>query len=134
MIWLASFPRSGNTYARNILKEVYSIDSSYDDEPGWEGQSLVKTHFLPQDIRTLKPEDKVIYLLRDGRDCTVSLGHHMKNIAKTGDNFHHNMVESIIAAEGSYFGGWSNHVFHWLQRADVVIRYEIYLTLIISLF
>lgn len=124
MIWLASFPRSGNTYFRNILKKVYGVDSSYDDEAGWERSPVVKTHRLPYNISELKPDDKIIYLVRDGRDATVSLGHHMKDIAKSGDHLINNMVESMVAAEESYFGGWSNHVYHWIQRADVVIRYE----------
>lgn len=124
MIWLASYPRSGNTYTRNILKQVFGIESGYDDEPGWESFEVVKTHFLPHHIKSLKPTDKVIYLVRDGRDCICSLAHHMKDIANTGDHLIQNMSESIIAAEGSYFGGWSNHVFHWTRRADIVIRYE----------
>ncbi len=124
MIWLASYPRSGNTYTRNILKEVYSMDSSYDDEPGWEGFDIVKTHFLPENVKGLKDDDKVVYLVRDGRDCICSLAHHMKDIAKSGNHLIQNMSESTIAAEGSYFGGWSSHVFHWIRRADWVIRYE----------
>ena len=124
MIWLASFPRSGNTYTRNIFKEVFGVESGYDDEPGWREFSVVKTHFLPGEVKELDEGDTVIYLLRDGRDCICSLAHHMKDIAGTGDHLVQNMVESTVAAEGSYFGGWSAHVLEWLRRADVVIRYE----------
>ncbi|HKK88954.1 MAG TPA: sulfotransferase domain-containing protein, partial [Saprospiraceae bacterium] len=124
MIWLASFPRSGNTFTRNIFKEVFAIDSGYDDEPGWRKFPVVKTHFLPKQVSDLGEKDKVIYLVRDGRDCICSLAHHMKDIAGTGDHLIQNMVESTVAAEGSYFGGWSTHVVEWFRRADVVIRYE----------
>jgi hypothetical protein len=35
-VWLASFPRSGNTFARFVLKEVYGIasDTAYPSESG----------------------------------------------------------------------------------------------------
>jgi hypothetical protein len=124
MIWLASFPRSGNTYTRNIFKEVFGIESGYDDEVGWRKFPVVKTHYLPGQVEGLSDDDKVIYIIRDGRDCICSLAHHMRDIAGTGDHLIQNMVESTIAAEGSYFGGWSTHAVEWLRRADVVIRYE----------
>lgn len=54
VIWLASFPRSGNTFFRVVLHEVYGIESSsfhlesrYPLDPGYDKYPVVKTHLLP---------------------------------------------------------------------------------------
>jgi glycosyltransferase involved in cell wall biosynthesis len=131
MIWLASFPRSGNTFFRNILYEVYGIESStyhqekgYFLDPEYDRYPVVKTHLLPNQ---LKPADAIIpkvYLIRDGRDAVVSLAHHRKDIVEPGTDFEINLLEAILAADGSYFGGWSENVQQWIAVADIVIRYE----------
>jgi glycosyltransferase involved in cell wall biosynthesis len=129
--WLASFPRSGNTYFRNILYYVYGVESStwhkesrYPVDKNYDQFDFVKTHLLPHDI---EPNDKTIpaiYLVRDGRDALVSIAHHRSDIVKPGSDFSDNLFEAIIANNGSYFGGWSKNVTEWLNRADIVIRFE----------
>lgn len=131
MIWLASFPRSGNTFFRNILHDVYGISSSsYHHQPGIEVDKsymeypVVKTHLLPSQL----PEDlqgaKSVYLVRDGRDALVSIAHHRKDIIAPGSNYHRNLLEAIVAYNGSHFGGWGRNVKEWTEKADIVIRYE----------
>ena len=92
IIWLASYPRSGNTYFRLLLNHLYGIKtrSVYDDPllARLEGSSelvghellngsledldhskeffFVKTHHLPSDNRP------AIQIVRDGRDALVS--------------------------------------------------------------
>ncbi len=131
MIWLASFPRSGNTFTRNILNDVYGLASSefhlqteYGVEEDYDTFPVVKTHLLPDQVVPNDPNIPVVYLMRDGRDSTVSMAHHTADIVKPGTDFMQNMIETIIAAEGSHFGGWSVNVLQWIRRADVVIRYE----------
>ena len=89
IIWIASYPRSGNTYFRELLQHFYDLEtySVYDDPKRnlkSEGKStaelmsspmtlvdmakaketyFVKTNELPQD------DFPAIYLLRDGRDA-----------------------------------------------------------------
>ena len=131
MIWIASFPRSGNTYLRNILFEVYGLESStfhmdsdYPLDSDYESYPFVKTHLLPSQ---LKPSDKAIksvYLVRDGRDAMCSIAHHRKDIVAPGSDYYENLKAAIIAERGTFFGGWSTNVTHWVQRADIVIRYE----------
>jgi glycosyltransferase involved in cell wall biosynthesis len=62
--------------------------------------------------------------VRDGRDAVVSIAHHRKDLVNPGSDFLSNLQEAIIAAEGSFFGGWTKNAESWLQRADLVIKYE----------
>jgi glycosyltransferase involved in cell wall biosynthesis len=131
MIWLASFPRSGNTFFRNVLYEVYGIESStyhheegYFLDPEYAAFPVVKTHLLPHQLIPQDPSIPKVYIIRDGRDALVSLAHHRKDIVEPGTDFEVNLLEAILAADGSYFGGWSENVRQWTAVADVVIRYE----------
>lgn len=84
IIWLASFPRSGNTFFRALLHTLYGQNTYADykdpeigvmevtagEEPPAPIEELarreqvyfIKTHLLPSDA------SPAIYLLRDGRD------------------------------------------------------------------
>lgn len=131
MIWLASFPRSGNTFFRNILFEVYGIESStfhkettYPVDDHYDQYQVVKTHLLPNQLIPDDPSIKAVYLVRDGRDSLVSMAHHRKDIVSPNSDFGINLLESIIAPKGSHFGGWSENVKQWTERADIVIRFE----------
>ena len=131
MIWLASFPRSGNTFFRNVLFEVYGIasstfhrESNYPVEENYFTYPVVKTHLLPGQLQPDNPDIKKAYLVRDGRDALVSLAHHRKDIIEPGTDFRVNLLEAILSMEGSFFGGWSENVRQWLEIADVVIRFE----------
>ena len=129
--WIASFPRSGNTYFRNILYYVYGIESStwhnessYPVDENYSNYQFVKTHLLPKDLVPFDPAIPAIYLVRDGRDAVVSIAHHRKDLVNPGSDFLMNLQEAIVAAEGSFFGGWSKNADAWIQRAQLVIRYE----------
>lgn len=131
MIWLASFPRSGNTFFRNVLFEVYGIasstfhrESNYPLEENYFTYPVVKTHLLPGQLAPEGPAIRKVYLVRDGRDALVSLAHHRKDIIEPGTDFHINLLEAILAMEGSFFGGWSENVRQWVDIADIVIRFE----------
>lgn len=131
MIWLASFPRSGNTFFRNVLHEVYGIASStYHRDPdrnldaNFKDFPVVKTHLLPKDLPASLRDLPSVYIIRDGRDSLVSIAHHRKDIVAPGSDFYNNLLEAILAQEGSFFGGWSENVQQWTDKADVVIRFE----------
>ena len=131
MIWLASFPRSGNTFFRNVLYEVYGIESStyhkestYPVDDKYDQYQVVKTHLLPSQLEPNDPSVKSVYLVRDGRDSLVSTAHHRKDIVSPNSDFEVNLLESIIAPRGSHFGGWSENVRQWNERADIIIRFE----------
>jgi glycosyltransferase involved in cell wall biosynthesis len=131
MIWLASFPRSGNTFFRNILFEVYGLESStfhreenYPMDENYADYPFVKTHLLPEQLPVEHRSAPKVYIVRDGRDALVSLAHHRKDIIEPGTDFYTNLLEATLALGGSYFGGWSHNVQQWATEADVVIRYE----------
>ncbi|GGE00747.1 glycosyltransferase [Planktosalinus lacus] len=129
--WIASFPRSGNTFFRNILYYVYGIESStwhkettYPVDQNYDKFDFVKTHLLPEELEPSDENIPAIYLIRDGRDALVSIAHHRSDIVEPGSDFKTNLKEAIFADEGSYFGGWSNNVTQWTKRADIIIKYE----------
>ena len=129
--WIASFPRSGNTFFRNILYYVYGIESStwhkestYPIDKNYDKFDFVKTHLLPSDLQPTDRKIPAIYLVRDGRDAMVSIAHHRSDIVQPGSDFTENLRDAIIAAEGSFFGGWSRNVNEWVERADIIIKYE----------
>lgn len=117
MIWLASFPRSGNTFFRNILYEVYGIASSeFHKEankkvkPDFATYPVVKTHLLPSQLPKKLQNARSVYLIRDGRDALVSIAHHRRDIVVPGSNYNQNLLAAIMAIRGSFFGGWSGNV------------------------
>ncbi|MFH1920821.1 MAG: sulfotransferase domain-containing protein, partial [Planctomycetota bacterium] len=131
MIWLASFPRSGSTFLRIVLDQVYGIESStfhreetYPVDENYAGFPVVKTHLLPNQLVPSDPSIPAVYLVRDGRDCVVSLAHYRRQLLTPGSDFELNLLEAIDALEGSHFGGWSEHVRRWSARASLVIRFE----------
>jgi len=131
MIWLASYPRSGNTFFRIVLHEVYGIESSTyhleDDYPvdaDYSDYPVVKTHLLPSKLRPNDPSIPAVYLVRDGRDTIVSMAHQRKDFTDLYSNYYMNMREAILAQGDSYFGGWSKNVSQWVERASIVIKFE----------
>jgi hypothetical protein len=138
--WLASYPRSGNTLLRTILKRCFgqASQSIYDDadlsDPelsalvGHEtvgtdaqvfiaraaGRNLyVKTHEMP-------PADKhpSIYVVRDGRSAVVSHVHYVREILGRD-------ITLTEVIEGKAGHSWSQHVRAWTPRPHtLLVRYE----------
>lgn len=115
---------------RNVLYQVYGLASktyhneAHGPDQGWESAPIVKTHLLPHQLPEELRQRKIVYLIRDGRDAVVSLAHHRSDVMAEGSDFRQNLLEAIYAADGSHFGGWSNHVKTWVPKADLVIRFE----------
>ena len=129
IVWLASYPRSGNTFFRNILFHVYGIESlTYHlqnkdelDRSALEKRTFVKTHLTPDQIPILEG-DQVIYLVRDGRDSVLSRAHRKKNMVDRFSNFKVNLINFISS---QYPGGsWSGHVSSWAKYATVTVKFE----------
>jgi hypothetical protein len=153
LIWLASFPRSGNTFTRMLLSHVYrfasyslysesikSIEDSTRDEnelmrlAGSAGQvgSLDELRARPEPVfvktHGLPTDDApCLYVVRDGRDALVSYAHFIQAYepeAADGRTFEELLQMLILSRD--HFGGWSGNVHAWLQRRAplVVSRYE----------
>ncbi len=140
-VWIASWPRSGNTLVRLLLRHLYAVPtpSVYDGLDKTECRlagmldelsavagetSFAKTHDFPRE----SDDSSAIYVVRDGRDAAVSYANYLRDGlggpvdpgATVGE-----LLEQIIA--GDPFGGWSAHVTAWTTRRagrTVVIRYE----------
>ncbi len=137
MYWIASYPRSGNTFLRILLKEVYGIHT-------WEGYenespkkvlehnkinnstqiTFIKTHELPTETEIPHQNLQSIYLVRDGRDAAVSMAYHRSQIVKSNSDYLFNLRTVILAPFKTSFGGWSKNVKDWSSVADIVIKFE----------
>lgn len=136
IVWLASYPRSGNTLLRTILWHCFGAPSAsiYDEDLGKNGDlvdmaghlehrpgrqlwfpkehiPLIKTHELPPD------DKKAIYIIRDGREACVSLWKFYNGKMS---------MEETIAGQHR-FGTWAAHIAAWnpdVRPNTLAIRYE----------
>ncbi|HYI45598.1 MAG TPA: sulfotransferase domain-containing protein [Actinomycetota bacterium] len=151
--WLASYPRSGSTLFRMILRKRHGLmtHSVYDDPDltqmgaastvGHAGRApieklmsssrshLVKTHRLPEDALP------AVYIVRDGRDVCVSFAHYRvaapnltpeKRANRTPPSFEECLRQVIVG--DPVYGRWSHHVDGWMDPARggsvQLVRYE----------
>lgn len=146
IIWLASYPRSGNTLLRTVLKRCFDLDS-YADEAihvespirsdsslighrelpdAWEkfyesatrsGELvLVKTHLPPRDAQPY------IYVVRDGRSAIRSYKKYYESFVPD----HKASLYQLIAGDDAY-GDWSMHYKSWVSRdgaRGMTVRFE----------
>ena len=134
--WLASYPRSGNTYLRTILFNCFGIKTAsiYPKDLGGNkilenfvghiehnqnktitfqkgSIPIIKTHKLNQD------DNRSIYIIRDGRAASVSLW-----------NFYGKKIPIKDIILGNHrFGTWKDHLISWnpLKRPNtLLIKYE----------
>jgi hypothetical protein len=136
IVWLASYPRSGNTFLRTILWHCFGLRTAsiYPKDLGGRraleeyvghvehgpqlqdrlresGIPLFKTHELPKD------GNPAIYVIRDGRAACVSLW-----------RFGNKKIPLDAMVEGQHrFGIWADHVRAWnpTRRPNtLLLRYE----------
>jgi len=148
IVWIASYPRSGNTFLRVILNTIFDIQtySIYDDKIDIGGDSqtadvvghrflpegfdlsqarseeevyFIKTHELPNDC--VDEADKIIYLIRDGRECVLSYLRYAQNYGNAGKTLEDTIYGNIF----SY--GWGDHVRAWdanKRKNTLLIKFE----------
>jgi len=142
--WLASQPRSGNTWLRFMLAAALDIDP-YDiaDVQETAGKlqlrpgalNLVKTHWSLTSTMA-DNTTRAVLLVRHPLDVAISIAHYIKR----GGSPHPlstiipDMIESYARAGGwcpteawRPFGSWSGHLCSWLDQdrfPTLVIRYE----------
>jgi hypothetical protein len=135
-VWLASYPRSGNTLLRTILWHCFSLQSAsiYRNDLGGnqaleayvghleQGANnsvnfpensipLIKTHGLPQAAAP------AIYIVRDGRAASASLWHF----------YNGEMALQDVIAGRHRFGTWCNHIEAWQpwsRPSTLLLKYE----------
>lgn len=152
LIWLASYPRSGNTFFRIVLHHLFGLPtySVYDDDDPVAlrvGPELVGYRPRPTDregmasssdlfiIKTHKRRKadgyRAIYLVRDGRDAVVSQARLCASQSGVvGEPFDQVLREQILRpwnpAEPSS-GSWGGNVLSWINAdapETVIVRYE----------
>lgn len=147
IVWLASYPRSGNTALRILLRhgfgqESYSLyDDRHDIGANTETSEVVGhiVHGLSENefyakalassemvfIKTHDPpldENKAIYVVRDGRSSIVSYYHYLKKNL----DYENTCLNDVIIGMCQY-GSWSSHYELWHPRHrknTLVLRYE----------
>lgn len=154
IVWLASYPRSGNTMFRMALHHLYGIEtySIYTDADivgmgadkivghhgranaarlrGMAGTQYIKTHELAP-APTTGIQDKAIHIVRDGRDALVSYAHYRVSVDGLQLTPSRSLDELLdIEHVGNRWGGWSGHAKAWLDwpGTKVMVRYEDMLT------
>lgn len=150
-VYLASWPRSGNTLLRAILWQCFGLetgsynaeDSMFERNPRWQeltgaihpddertnadvsasqGVCLLKTHDVVSAPRDGTP---TIYIIRDGREACVSYWRYYHDILEDRTK----RLRDIIAGDCLY-SSWSDHVKAWTGRRYLrrpplpVFRYE----------
>jgi hypothetical protein len=150
LIWLASFPRSGNTLVRLVLEREFGLHtcSLYPeaDDAGSVGisdlvaaasveavcqviESDPEVHFVKTHETATKDASPAVYVVRDGRDALVSFAHYLIDFVIGIDErnpeiqFWQTLQELIASTDR--FGGWSQNVMSWLNRPQTfVVKYE----------
>ncbi|MFW5891040.1 MAG: sulfotransferase domain-containing protein [bacterium] len=147
IIWIASYPRSGNTFLRTILNhcfniKTYSIYNDYKGVGGDENTTQIVGHlFLDKDFDIEKARnseeifyikthekyniemenDKAIYLIRDGREVLISYKNYLRNFPQKDLDF------TDIIAGNTFVGIWSDHINSWNpnDRENILLlKYE----------
>ena len=127
-VFVASYPRSGNTWLRFMLYEILVGQSStftnvhqLVPDIGKQGNAvpvlanngrLIKTHeaYLPL-------YHKAIYLVRDARDVALSEFAYQKALGLAEDNFE-TYLPRFLRGEVNPFGSWTAHVDSWMDAKD----------------
>lgn len=139
---IVSYPRSGNTWTRFLIANLLS--------PG-EAASFVGIEHKVPDIykatraqlaatprpRVIKSHEyfdprypRVVYIVRDPRDVTISYYHYQRKTHVIADDFSMNeFVRRFVAGALSPYGSWGENVNSWLAtRSDspdfLLLRYE----------
>jgi hypothetical protein len=148
IVWVASFPRSGNTFLRIVLHRLYGVRTStvYDvdgvaarigrDIVGYEDRTMsyeamrgsstthfVKTH-RPRD-ESIQEADAAICLVRDGRDALVSWAHQISE--RCGRPYEDELRTLIAEPAERGAGSWGRNVLSWLEplgQRRVVLTYD----------
>jgi hypothetical protein len=148
IVWVASFPRSGNTFLRIVLKNLYGVRTSvvYDVDGVAErlGADLVGFTERPAPVEVMRSSDEVhfvkthrqrddqidegdpaICLVRDGRDALVSWAR--MNGGSDAARYEAELRTMILRRDRVGTGSWGSNVLSWLLPPAPhrhVLRYE----------
>jgi hypothetical protein len=124
-VFLASYPRSGNTWTRFLLTEVLAKESaSFDNinfvipEMGIQARAMME---LPNGGRLIKTHEpyrkeykRAVYLIRDFRDVVLSQYAREKELGLYRTDLGE-YVAAYLEGRMSGFGAWQEHIPSWLD-------------------
>jgi hypothetical protein len=141
---LVSYPKSGSTWLRFLLGHVLGgqevdFDSVRDALPPIgrhrraprllpSGGRMVRSH-EPLAALARRPDQPVIYLVRDGRDVAVSYLHHLRRVGDFDGDLAAFLPRFLAGTVDSY-GSWHAHVLGAVAARDrggsslLTVRYE----------
>lgn len=116
-------------------------DKTWDkvDEGGFDknqkalGRLAFNSHLLPEMTSlSARPDNKAVYVVRNGRDVCTSFYHHLKNQRGSGGDFGEDFASfvSLWCAGTLPYGFWLDHVLRWLAEQAarpeqvLVVRYR----------
>jgi hypothetical protein len=148
LVWLASYPKSGNTWVRFLLANAFwgpirksslietHIPDMHQTFPFTyasmhDGYAFAKTHVQsPAMLPYSDITGSIIYIIRNPLDVTSSLLHY----AAVPDELRHDFIDNAIQFENRAIwrdfgsGAWYDHVINWavkpVSRPILVIFYE----------
>lgn len=146
IIWLASYPRSGNTLLRTMIKQTMGV-RSYSDEFEESNNNVLTAKtlditgkiiskgdwptfyaaatksekvFLVKTHHLPRDSQPAIYVVRDGRKALVSYSRFHESF--TPSPFP-SLLQLILGLD--YYGSWSDHIDAWVHRENtLIIKYE----------
>jgi len=148
IVWVSSYPRSGNTLLRIVLNRMFGVRTStvydIDGVAARLGQALVgfaerpaayesmraapeiyfvKTH--QPSVPPVEDTDRAICLVRDGRDALVSWAR--QRTEDDAQRFESELLALLALPLDHGAGQWGHNVLSWLQPAvphRVVLTYD----------
>jgi Sulfotransferase domain len=139
--FIASYPRSGNTWLRFLSAEYLardvadfeSVDALVPDISQPRTSPLLlhgSTRLFKTHEPYYKPYGRAVYIIRDPRDVVISNyefhGAHGVHVAENFDNF----VKMFVKGKINAFGSWADHIKSWLNSPAaesgnlLFLRYE----------
>jgi hypothetical protein len=126
VVWLASFPRSGVTFLRHVIEQVYDLKTwtIYGNE---EATTDTEARVWPRDADGSAPvyfvkahpstfaatRHPALHLVRDGRDVVVSYAHYLRLI---GDKRPFEELLRHAVAGSDVCDHWGLHTMAWAAR------------------
>jgi len=136
-IFLASYPKSGNTWLKFMISTLF-VDKDIGFDEAEELLPFVGNHtekrLLPDGRRVIKTHEpyrteykKAIYIVRDGRDVAISYFHHHKREGTFAGNLEE-FVDAFLKGNVDGLPAWHKHVMGWLDHHEdsdiLVVKYE----------
>lgn len=147
-VYLVSYPRSGSTWLRALLASFLrdepvtptqvqeTIPEIYKSRPaGTIGRRHTRNApVLKSHSPYVRIPAKVIYLVRDGRDTTLSYFYYLRKQSEHQPDapiHHETAADFFLSTPPSPFGTWHDHVLGWLNGLEswsgeryLILRYE----------